>query len=98
LTDPKEGLHTTPLNMTTFIQAYETLEQQMATYYHFDTNAKHGLTVIRLIDMLKEQLVKIDITATHNIGISMSDLHDCMEEQFRANEEIPYSAKVKTPP
>lgn len=87
MTGLKEGLHTTPLNMTTSIQTYKTLEQQMAAYYRFDTNAKHGLTVVRLIDMLKEQLIKIDVTVTHNIGISMRDLHDCMEERFNDNGE-----------
>ena len=83
----KEALPTTLLNMTTITQAYKTLEQQMATYYRFDTNAKHGLTLIRLIDMLKEQLIKIDITVMYNIGIGMRDLHYCMEEHFRGNEE-----------
>lgn len=48
------------------------IDNTMRNYYRFDPETKLGMA-----------LCAIDITADHNIGIDMTDLHDVMEEDIK---------------
>jgi hypothetical protein len=56
------------------------IEQQMKEHYHFDADTRYGTIIVYALESLKDQLDAVGINLEYNIGIDMSDLHNCMED------------------